>query len=72
MTGLEKRINKVETKVRHGDSNLSLLSDTELTQRVDGFLAQMGTTHETVIAEFGSLKIFAAVLRGRGDQHGTS
>lgn len=71
MRTLEKRINKVEITARHRASDLSLLSDAELEQRLDAILARMGLTRETVIAEFGSLKVFAAVLREREAQHDT-
>jgi len=72
MRTLEKRINKVEITARHRASDLSLLSDAELEQRLDTILARMGTTREKVIAEHGSLRAFTDVLREREAQHGTS
>ena len=71
MARLEQRIIKIETTARRRAGNLSLLSDDELMQRVDAFLARMGTTREMVIDEHGSLSAFAEVLR-REVRHGTA
>lgn len=72
MRTLEKRINKVEITARHRASDLSLLSDAELGQRLGAILARMGTTREKVIAEHGSLRAFTDVLREREAHHGTA
>lgn len=71
MRTIEKRITKAEIAARHRASDLSLLSDAELEQRLDAILARMGRTREMVIAEHGSLRAFADVLR-REVQHGTA
>ncbi len=71
MNILEKRVNKVEVIARLKAGDLQSLSDAELEQRTDSFLARMGTTREMVVAEHGSLSTFADVLR-REVQHGTA
>ena len=68
MASIEQRIERLEAKRDAIEGNLSLLTDAELEQRIDVLLAKMGTSRERVIAEHGSHKNFAGVLRQQVEQ----
>lgn len=63
MVRLEQRIQRVEEVLNQRASDLSMLSDEELYQRIDEGLAGLGTSRERVIAEHGSLEDYAKFLR---------
>lgn len=70
MQRLERRIDRVETVMKQRASDLSLLTDKELNQRIDTLLARMGTSREQAIAEYGSLEAYAEALRQREAEEG--
>lgn len=69
MARIEQRIERLESKRDAVKGNVSLLTDAELRQRIDTLLAKMGTSREQVIAEHGSYKNFAGVLRQQVEQN---
>jgi c-di-GMP-related signal transduction protein len=69
MSSIEQRIERLESKRAAMIGILSLLTDAELENRIDVLLAKMGTSRELVIAEHGSDKNFACVLRQQVEQN---